>query len=107
MKLMCVCVCDRTMTKSFYEVVNKQISQNVIMNLKICECVIYTPRVLHFFQIHIRTHTDTHTKQIMVYLNFMVFLCLGLRFNYNAVYFNFGGWHSKYKPFFFSIFRKK
>lgn len=78
---------------------------------EICECVIYTlaTRCTHFLlNIHTHTHAYAQSKQIIVYLNFMVFLCLGLRFNYNAIYFNFWSLaHSKHTNHFSFLFLNK
>lgn len=98
MKLMC----DRTMTKPFYEVVNKQIYlENVIMNTQIgvCVCVIYTPnfatRTLYHFiytdgwrdrALYKKNHTLLHNRPNYVVFKFYgFFFCSSLRFNYKQI----------------------
>lgn len=80
------------------------------MCVRICNCVIYMPRVLLYLLENIGVRVDTQTnicdtKEIMVFLYFMVFLCLDLRFNYNATYFNFVvGTANEKKTTFFHFF---
>lgn len=109
-----VCVTEQWPSQ-FYEVVNKQISQNVIMNARdLRMCDLHAGHAfVHIFYPNIGrsalANTHTRSEQIMAHLNFMVFLCLGLRFNYNAIYFNFGGWHTRHKynkPYFRCFSRK-